>query len=190
MKRNRSTTYILPLILDHICLEFPTIDDNFVNKCILNRLINTYIFENDEKKFVFRLQKNVDSLVFLELIEKSIIFDRHESDEDSLVIVLNVPNDCVDSFDKFVNGKYSRICEKDKQSILEFARSVFNKNMQYIIGSVLYKDKDYIKKLMEGLGMTDNYIKSLPRDFECGQKIDIKLETYVSKVSEELLNNY
>jgi hypothetical protein len=134
--RNRSTTYILPLIIDNICLEFG-VDDEFINKNLLNNLKDTYLFENKEIFFIFELNKNVDSLCTLELLQKSIFYVKHEVTDDYLVIFLDIPNELHDVVTKFLDGKYSKFSEIDKQSILSFAKVVWTPRMFERISQIL-----------------------------------------------------
>ena len=109
----------------------------------------------------------------LHVVEKSVIFAKCIVNDNQLAIFFNIPGDCLSTYSKFLYGEYSKICEVDKQSILEFTSNYFSENVYDIVYSILYKDKNYIEYIKKEFAL--DYFDI---DWECGSKININDETY------------
>lgn len=159
-KKNRSVTYILPLILENIS----------INK---KAIINTWIYNTDELDLN---QHNVKGL-FIKLLyseesKDTFKFDIRckkiiDIDDKHFMVFFEAKLDCFTDISLILDGRYSKIRDISKKLILDF----FDLKSG-AIKSILEKDPQYRLDLMKAL---DAHIEE---DAELGSIFDLKSEVY------------
>lgn len=159
-KKNRSATYILPLVLENIS----------VNK---KAIVNTWIYNTDELDLN---QHNVKGL-FIKLLYSEESKDTFKFDPRCKVIIdidskhfmvyFEAKLDCFTDISLLIDGRYSKIREASKKLILEFYGLKSGP-----IKSILEKNPEYRIEMMASL---DAFIE---KDAELGSVFDLKTEVY------------
>ena len=115
------------------------------------------------------------------MFKKSSIFETFSIDE-SLNIIINIPTNCLHTYNQFITGKYSRFSEKDKQSILKFVDNFLapgdskeSNEVKLTVKDVLYKGKKRITLLIEKFGLREDEWSS---EWELSSKINVDEETF------------
>lgn len=163
---NKSRSYILPLVL---------YDYQKYTKELLDNLINTYI-KYEDKNYVLILEIKKDNLSdkFFEYYEYLPNFVKSfDYNENSKIILLTIPSDIKEDYDKFIEGKYSKISEESKAKIIKFTSIHFPLDLHDTIGKVVYRDPELEKQWIEYLNIVE-----IPDNVELSSKIDIVKETF------------
>jgi type II secretory pathway component GspD/PulD (secretin) len=115
------------------------------------------------------------------LYSDTILIDKNS---DKITIVLKIPENAKDCYNKFINGKYSKIDDGDKKEIIKFAKTFLNshgKDSALLIDSiiqVLYKDKRRADFLKLKMGLKDDEWND---EWEVSSIIDKDSENYILK---------
>ena len=178
MKINKSLNYILPLVYNSLEKELVFDSEYFVKK-VLPYLKNSFV--KYRNKNCFALLLSIEAISFLEDCKKSINFLRQLTSGEDKLVVFSIPKEHVDSYNRFLNGKYSFICDNDKLIILEFANK-YSKRIYDNVVSVLYPNSKtgelYRRKLEDELNV------KISKRSELLSKIDVDgSETY--RIKEE-----
>lgn len=149
-KKNKSFTYLLPLLLNYI-----KENDNEFSKKICSNLNNTYCFmevKGEEIPGIF-LEFNLkeDDDIFKDIIKVIRNFDVFVNtikyDSKTIIRLKNYKSPLYNAYLNFNLGNYSRFSEKEKGIILDFisknAKKIYSK-----VGNILYK-KDALRKELE-----------------------------------------
>jgi len=128
---NKSKSYILPLLDDYVKLKH------------VREVNNCYLFlEGDENKYIIiEYKKNNLEDYLIELRNNQYFIDIVEK-EDFYIILFKVPDGIKEDYNKFIEGKFSKIYNKDK--IIKFLMTHYSssefKAIQRI-KQVLYRDR-------------------------------------------------
>jgi|AntRauTorcE11897_2_1112592.scaffolds.fasta_scaffold04230_2 hypothetical protein len=156
MKKNKSITYLFPLINDILEL-----DVKFYYKYVLN----TYIFSDEDKGryFYLLLKFNEEDEDFLEkesyLTQLSIYSGNTDIDQDTVLFKFEFPKSYHHEYDKFIEGKYSEFKLDAKTIILKFFNKLYDNNsannIAFLVNMkhILFKDDKLRKKLEEELNV-------------------------------------
>jgi hypothetical protein len=174
MTKNRSITYLFPLINDILNLD---------SKFYYNYVLNTYIFSDDDKgKYFYVLLKfNEEDEDFLEkesyLTELDLYVGNIDVDEDTVLFKFKFPKAYHHEYDKFIQGKYSEFKLDAKTIILKFFNSLYSQNSDNNISfltnmkHILFKDKRLKLKLENKLNV------NISSNAELGSIMDTDKET-------------
>lgn len=171
--RNKSTTYLFPLINDKLDIKL-----NFFKEYVKN----TYVFSNkyEENYFYLEIDFNFKIPELLEEEERlrnlDIYVDSIDLDEDTVLFIYEFPKSYLHEYNKFLEGKYSEFKMDAKTKILKFYSNLFGINSNGIkklntIKYVLFKDKNLKEKIEKMLNV------SLPESAELSSIFDSKEET-------------
>lgn len=171
--KNKSTTYLFPLINDILNIDF---------EFFKNYITNTYVFSNKYENNYFYLEIDFDFKIpeFIEEEERlrnfDIYIDSIDLNEDKVLYVYEFPKSYIYEYNKYLEGKYSEFKIDAKTKILKFYNKLFGVNEVGInklnnIKYVLFKDKILKQKLEEKLNV------SLPDNAELSSILDIDEET-------------
>lgn len=150
---NKSFVYLFPLIYYYI-IEEQQLSFNYFKQNIDENIENTYIYRNNERKFIIKLINSQKTLIFLDIIKNSLIFEEFLQIDNSIIIVLKIPKSYEKSFSLFEEGKYSKIKIQHKELIAEFA--YYNLPKMYdSIASILHKEKRLKESIMHQLGLLE-----------------------------------
>lgn len=142
MSVNKSKTYILPYMQEYINLKF------------INNIINTYLFYNGEYKFCI-LYKFSGKKAFLnyedELMSNPYFIKTIDVQNDKVLYVFEIPEDLFKAIELFMDGKYSRLPDKNK--IKNFLTLHFGISEQHVIFHVLDRSEHLKKHLEENLNI-------------------------------------
>lgn len=147
--RNRTTTYLLPIVARHPSLQKAA---GFYK--VKNNLINAYcsFYEDATPTHLYLLYRYTSDKGFYELDEYLTADSSTEEviklDSMHYIYKIKVPKSYVKVVKLFMAGKYSEFPERYKQDILIF----HSLSADSQIGHVLYKTEYYRKKLEDTLG--------------------------------------
>lgn len=150
MRLNKSTTYLLPILLQSI---------NFDN-IYYDRLVNTYIFDNNDKykdciflHFSLDFESN-DDLEFEDSIKNNSLFlDTIDIDDNNSIYIYKFPKDYLKEYNLFINGKYSEFGKDAIMIVLNFFREYYKREggasmFIYSLGLV-FKKSDMLRRELE-----------------------------------------
>ncbi|MGO1820270.1 MAG: hypothetical protein ACTH0S_11375 [Senegalia sp. (in: firmicutes)] len=178
MKKNKSLTYLFPLINDILKL-----DNTFYTESI----VNSYLFSNkyEDNYFYILVDFNFTIPDFLEKEEElkrlDIFVESYDINEDQVLFVFEYPKAYLHEYKSFINGKYSKFKMDAKTKILKFFNNIYTteipKNLKFInrIKHILFKNSILKKELEEELAVT------LSENAELSSIIDINEETIIIK---------
>jgi len=179
MRRNKSSTYILPLITRNNDLVTNFIsEENYPT----NLYHNSYLFHSTENyKFpclllVYKFTHNPIYQIFENkfLLTNPNFIERKEETKFLVSYLFKIPNDCLEDYENFINGKYSKIKQQNKNKILKFLNLIKHEkeSKNNDIVNVLYKC-NYLKEKIENRIGTE-----LPYNAELSSTIEIEDETF------------
>jgi hypothetical protein len=165
-KKNKSRTYIVPLLNEYIEIHKSLLIDTYlydINKSELNlnRINGIYI--------LFKWSdNNVHKLYEQKLLNSELLKIHYDIDVDSYMVYLEFPKEIQSEVDKILEGKYSELTIESKQVILKY----WNLGIVSDLYGVLLKTEKRRKKLEEELNVK---IKS---DAELASIIDVSQEIF------------
>ena len=174
MNKNYSYTYLLPLLSEQVYLD----------KEILSKIENTYMFLNKELqiKFYFLCKFNYRDPEQTKLENRfasTNLFIKAYDDGEYSLFEFKFPEEYKNEFIHFKNGEYSLFGKDAKKLILDFWSTMYGDIPSFVTGSllrikqILYKDPKLRKSMIE------EYKADIPVDAELGNKIDIEEENYI-----------
>jgi hypothetical protein len=102
--------------------------------------------------------------------------------------------DRIETVDNFINGKYSKIINSDKELIMKFNNTpLINKKCTLVSNKPLYPmhvilyPEYYLEDIAKELGITEDYMKSIGETFS---KFDINYETLDCNIVDKCHINY
>ena len=133
LKVNLTTAFMLPMLYDQ----------SFKHSDILtNTFIDTYIADLDkpenDNKLVVRYATITD------LPSWTDTYSLYTSEDESMMVIYEVPEIYMDEYGKFLIGDYSKFSKKYKEQILKF----WEADKYTFIYGVLYKHKDELNNFM------------------------------------------
>lgn len=173
---NRSKTYMLPLLS-----EFVNFDMKFM-KYLLNTFINIEEEENSLAilhEFTF---KDPEFTSYEHRLLENKLFSKYIDIDDKVLYIFKFPEEYLNEYNLFKEGKYSEFGDDAKQLIIKFWAEVYKRNSsatKFLISlkQVLYKDlklKETIEKEL-GVKLNDNQ--------ELGEIIDMNNETFKIEIN-------
>ena len=166
LMRNKSFTYVLPMLA--LYLDVKT-----------ENLLNTFIKSADKPELtnhLFLLYKFSGAKIFLEyedFLEKEELFElSYDPDKYHVMFVFKIPDSHKEIYDKFLNGKYSEFPQDYKVHIFKFHGI---KDPNHRVAQVLFKHPDLREEWEEALEMP------IPDDAEVSSVPDMNLEIYTEK---------
>tara|TARA_Y100000361_G_C11152402_1_gene341961 strand:- start:963 stop:1727 length:765 start_codon:yes stop_codon:yes gene_type:complete len=160
-KRTKSSMFVLPMLGGNRHLYF-------WNSLFLNAFIATEE-DTDCIALLYRWSSDTLFLKFEKALSKFRTFKRrYDPTRNCVMFVFNVPKSQRRNYNKFINGKYSKLSSTYKMHLLQF----HNKDVDDTIGQVLFKTESRKKSLEAKL---DAF---LPEDSELLSILDIEDETY------------
>lgn len=174
MKRNKSTTYLFPLINDILEIKY-----SFYTKYVKN----TYIYSDnylDKNYFYILIDYDFKLPEFKQeedrLMNFDIFVDCVDIDEDSVLFIYEFPESYKKELELFKKGKYSKFENDAKLKILKFFHRLLGLSTAGLktltdIKHVLYKNKILKEKLEKNLKV------KLPKNAELGSLLNKNEET-------------
>lgn len=143
---------------------------------LMNSYLATDIYPNDViGNYIYLLYKYVDEPEYLiletRLKNHPMFVKMFDPITDKTLFKFKIPLPFQNSVKLLIDGKYSKITDEMKRVILRYHEIGKNSDM----GSILYRDPEFIKRLEQDLGVT------LTNDMELHQKINIENETFRTK---------
>jgi hypothetical protein len=163
---NRSKTYIIPLLNQQI----------YIHKGLL---VNTYLFDLNRPDYnlpdingiflMFKWATNEMEYKYeKDLFECAQFVEKYEVSENYYMVFMKISLDIASDVKLILDGKYSKIHDASKQTILKF----WNQNTNSKIYKILYKKDSYKKELEDMLNVKLDY------DVELGSTLDLHKETF------------
>lgn len=186
MKRNKSTTYLFPLMNDILDIKYP-----FYTKYVKT----TYIYSNLYKgKDYFYILIDYDfklpefKLEEERLMNFDLFVDCVDINEDSTLFIYEFPKAYKQELDYFKQGKYSKFGQDAKMKILKFFHRLLGTSTAGLkvltdIKHVLYKNKILKEKLEEQLDV------KISKNAELGSIINDDIETVNIKKNKLKITN-
>ena len=161
-KINKSKSYILPLLND------------FVEIKNVNDIDNTYLFlEGSDKEYIIvKYKKTTETFEYLNSIKGNDLLAEVRETDNNLYLFFNVPDEIRNDYYHFINGKFSKIYNKNK--IISFlSKNYTSRHFNTIqrIKQVLFKDRALKAEIEYNLDIT------LPDDSELSSKPIKEMET-------------
>lgn len=177
IKVNKSKIYFTPIF------------NRFVPIQHFNLLKNTYFWYDNFKEDVFCLLYKFDGRVTgshnnrrgFTVYENDVLFAhdllRGYRDYDEYVIYeFSLNDELIDFRNELIQGRYSKIKEKDKSTIIEFNLRMYGPNDADYISRVLNRDEELINNIAEELNVNPKYIP------EASSSIDLDSEMFSNSV--------
>lgn len=183
IKRNKSFTYILPLF------------DVYVEVKYFDLLVNTYLWSDDLQmdtfcllyKFDGSLKGSAHSRKGFTMYEQRLRENEYYIDDIDygpyVLFIFNLPEDIIEEKHKFIEGKYSRLTDESKSTILKFSNYKYGSLTAKSIENVLKKSVKLRESLSERI---KHYI---PEDAELSSVIDPVEELFIEHLKEETIND-
>lgn len=166
LMRNKSFTYILPMMALHIDI-------------VKENLLNTFLYSQDHPKYkehVYLLYKFSGARKFLEYenyLENHELFEfSYDPDKHHVLFCFKIPPEHKDVYKHFVKGRYSKFPQDYKVSLFKFHGI---KNPTHRVAQVLFKHPDLREEWEDKLGVV------ISEDAEVSSPPDKNLETYQDK---------
>lgn len=178
---NKSFLYFLPVMYRELVKELVIPYKYFSDKLLFTTVENTYVYVNGEELFCIRFSDTDLTNEVITLFSKSSLFIKVEREESGFAIIMKIPDECRDCYNKFITGKYSKILVADKNEIIKFADSFLGSDghlgikLIEIIRQVLNKSPQRAAELKEMFGLRDFEYND---DWEVSSIIDVDKETY------------
>ena|SRR4030042_52060 len=152
---NKSKTYLLPLLAEVI-----DIDARF-----FNHLHNTFIYDIDGKykdcllilhDFSFR---NPEFTAYEHRLTNNPYFVELKDIENKVLYVFKFPEEYMEEYNHFKNGKYSKFGKDAKDTIINFFGNIYAGNLNAVnflllIKQILYKEQKLKEKIEKELNVT------------------------------------
>lgn len=176
IKRNKSFTYILPLF------------DVFVEVKYFELLQNTYLWFDDNKEDVFcllyKFDGSLDGPAFsrkgFTMYEQRLRENEYYIDDvdygQYVLFIFNLPEDIIEEKHKFIEGKYSKLTDESKSTILKFFRYKYGNLVAKTIENVLVKAEALRIELSEKI------VHHIPEDAELSSIIDPEDELFKNQL--------
>ena len=163
-KVNKSKSYILPLLNDFIQIKN------------ISNIVNSYLFMEgkDDKYIIIKYIRNNEALEYIESIKSHNLINNIIESDNFIYIVFNVPDEIINDYDKFLEGRYSEF--ENKKGILMFLENNYPSrffNTIQRIKQVLYKEKALKYEIEYNLDIV------LPDNAELSSKPDLINETLI-----------
>jgi hypothetical protein len=184
MKRNRSKTYLLPLLSELIHID-PKYNDD---------IVNTYIFDDLQKYdncMLILHNTNFRSPEFTgyenKLLNNEYFRTLEDIDEKHSLYVFTFPDDYLHEYTCFKQGKYSHFGEDAKSLMLEYWGQVYQNqpggvNFLLKLKQVLFRDEKLRRQIEQDLSTPGRRIV-LPKNAELASAASMEEETFeLSKV--------
>lgn len=134
-RENKSKTYLLPLLLDVV---------NFDLKTYYKYIKNTYVsdLKNEYQNCLFvEIAFDFETPDFIKfehsLKQNELFVKSYDLSEDSVIYVFNFPEDYLDEYNWFLDGKYSQFSKSAKELIYLTHRRVYS-DESFIIQYLVY----------------------------------------------------
>lgn len=162
---NKSRSYILPLVLYDYQKNIQQLLDN---------LENTFIrYVEKDELIVLQISKDNLTLEFFDYYKELPIFVDLIETGDRFLLVLSIPEESLNDYRKFIDGKYSQISDSGKEKIVKFTYRYYPLDLHETISKVVFKDPQLKREWIEYLNLEE-----FPEDVELSSKIDLIKETY------------
>lgn len=179
---NKSFLYLFPIMYRDIINQTKIDYSLFYDKSMFNVVNNTYSYVMDNEQFAISfLDSDINEYIegVFKLYKETITIDKSI---DKITIILSIPESAKDCYNKFINGKYSKIDDIDKKEIIKFVKTFLNshgKDSEKLIDSivqVLYKDKRRADFLKLRMGLRDDEWND---EWEVSSIIEKDTENYI-----------
>ena len=166
LMRNKSFTYILPMMSLHVDI-------------VKENLLNTFIRTEDYPKFknhIFLLYRFSGAKAFLEYedyLENHELFEfSYDPDRFNAIYCFKIPDSHIDVYNKFIKGRYSEFPQEYKAHIFKYHGI---KDSSHRVAQVLFKHPDLKEEWEDKLGVV------ISDEAEVSSPPDIKIETYIKE---------
>ena len=167
--KNKSFTYLLPLFCKYLSRENPELNEmlfvTFLDQCYSYKNVNDKL----ENSYILQIKKPKDrNNIFQKMLsnlKKSSIFAEQKFDNKYFYIYLDIPKTIIKSYNDFINGRFSKICDKNKKIILSFAKTHVNLSFSVEVNQILSKSIEKRKLLEKALDIEiskDTELSSIP----------------------------
>lgn len=180
---NKSFLYFLPLIYRHVKEELNA-ELDAGNSSFLSGIENVYVFYNEDNKVVLEFNNFQVYKVVEDILQKSSIFVSN-FDLENPIVILDIPDSALQSYDLFIRGKYSKMPVADQKYIVEFLGTFIDKHtigssenqlpISMAVGQVFLRDKRRIQAMCEMFGIS---LSEFKEDWEVSSIINKEVETY------------
>ena len=178
---NKSFLYLFPVIYNAIIEDCKLNYNYFSENDLMTTIKNTYSYSGMLEFFSisFRDSDKI-KVIDKELHKCSFIIGGH-SDGDIITYTFSIPDSCRDCYNKFINGKYSKISDNDKKLIVKFAKTFLNGHgsdsdtLVKTIVQVLNKDKARADAMIKMFAIRED---DWNPDWEVSSIIDVELENF------------
>lgn len=150
---NRSKTYLLPLLLDVLSNE----------SSFYNMITNTYIFDESDnyKDCIFvEIDFSFNNPEFIEfehsLTQSDLYLGKIDITSDRVLFIYKFPEDYMDEYRYFKEGKYSKYSKSAQEVIYDYIRQLYKSNKGLIpflinLKRIFNRDKELRKELEDKL---------------------------------------
>lgn len=186
VKLNKSFLYFLPIIYREIIKDLNLDYNFFMDYSLFKTIYNTYVYVETDNIFAISFKYDNEFDKFYKVLSKSkyFLYKNDYNAEDCIIstIIFKIPDECKDIYLKFINGKYSKFSDKDKEDILKFAKTFLNEHgadsvkLIDTIIQVLNKDKSRAEAIKKMFDIKDH---EWDKSWEVSSIIEVEDETYI-----------
>lgn len=194
---NKSKVYFTPLFNEVVPIAY------------FNLLQNTYFWYDDFKEETFcllykfdgrvkgKFQKRSGFTVYEQTeLTQSKLFKGYRDFGEYVIYEFELTDELLDYRNILLEGKYSKLSEKAKQTILSFSGEVYGPNEKNHIKKVLYKDEELLQEVADKFNVNIKYVtealsKIIPeRELFANSVIETKQrEDEIKRISEGSTEN-
>lgn len=179
IKRNKSFTYILPLFNIYVEIKY------------FHLLVNTYLWTDDVTEdclcLLFKFDGNVTGqfqaregfTMYEKRLRNSEYYIDEEDHGEYVLYKFRLEDELIEEKHKFIAGKYSKLKEENKTTIIKFCKAKYNIATANAIKDVLNRAPKLRERLSEEI---KHYI---PEDAELSSIINIDDETFNKHIEKQ-----
>jgi len=178
---NKSFLYLFPVIYNAIVENCGLNYTYFSEKDLMTTIKNTYSYSGGIEYFSISFKSSDKDDLLLDTLTECDFFITSSSKNGVITYTFSIPDSCKDCYDKFINGKYSKISDDDKKLIVKFAKTFLDSHgsdsdrLIKTIIQVLNKDRVRADAMIKMFGIREDEWNP---EWEVSSIIDVELENF------------
>ena len=178
---NKSFLYLFPVIYNAIIEDCKLSYNYFSENDLMTTIKNTYSYSGGVDYFSISFRSSDKNDLLLDTLTECNFFVTSCERDNIITYTFSIPDSCRDCYDKFINGKYSKISDDDKKLIVKFAKTFLDSHgndsdrLIKTIIQVLNKDKVRADAMIKMFGIS---AEEWNPEWEVSSIIDVELENF------------
>ena len=180
---NKSFLYLFPTIYTSVIKELGLEFTIFLDRKYMLTLINSYCFVELGHNFAIKFTNTDVTEEIIKTFSPSKYYVTADITDTTTTLIFNIPPNCVDCYNKFITGKYSKYSKEDKEIIINFVNTMLvsttvHESVKLLdsVKQVLNKSEIRAKMLIDMLGLSES---DWNPEWEVSSIIDVDKENYI-----------